>query len=58
MKNTLKERTDLLRQQIHSLIDEFYDETTWTPEINIETKEVIMNKKEAVLASYITIMLK
>lgn len=57
MKSELKERVELLKSQIHTLLDTFYDETGWLPITQIDVKEVELKGKNTVLASQIEIYL-
>jgi hypothetical protein len=60
MKNELKERVDLLRSQIHALLDSFYEETGWTPHVDIEVATVMVNENSGseVFASNVEVSLK
>lgn len=53
----LKERTELLKSQLHTLLDTFYDETSYCPVVEITT-EVFDNKETLFLASDVQVYLK
>ena len=54
----MRDKIFTLKQEIHTLLDNFHEETGMIPEVEIETKEVTTKEKQTVLASAITIWLK
>lgn len=57
----MRNKVDILKQQIHTAVDIFYDETGFLPFIEVETAEVSTKEfggRTKTLASNIEILLK
>lgn len=57
----MRNKVDMLKQQIHTAVDIFYDETGFLPFIEVETAEVSTKEfggRTKTLASNIEILLK